>query len=277
KSQIDSALERARAALKQDDAGEINAARDALMQAFTAAGQQFYQAQQAEQAAAGATEGAAPAEEPAATTAGEDVVEADYGGAGGRWETPAAQECAAEAAYKVVAERPERLVASRRSRGVAGRRPATPRVFPAARLPPALRSRQGSSQAAPECVGPSHPTGTTPVQPLTCTKVSPHTRDLIGSHERLRQAARHRRCRCAPARRRRRRSAPDAAGARDRAGPGCAESPAGRAERRVRATRVRAVRRVHLDCRDRHAGRRPDPGGAHGAASAHGVAAPRAA
>src|SRR5690606_32650623 len=38
KSQIDSALERARAALKQDDAGEINAARDALMQAFTAAG-----------------------------------------------------------------------------------------------------------------------------------------------------------------------------------------------------------------------------------------------
>jgi molecular chaperone DnaK len=78
KSQIDSALERARAALKQDDAGEINAARDALMQAFTAAGQQFYQAQQAEQAAAGATEGAAPAEEPAATTADEDVVEADY-------------------------------------------------------------------------------------------------------------------------------------------------------------------------------------------------------
>ena len=78
KSQIDSALERARAALKQDDAGEINAARDALMQAFTAAGQQFYQAQQAEQAAAGATEGAAPAEEPAATTADDDVVEADY-------------------------------------------------------------------------------------------------------------------------------------------------------------------------------------------------------
>ncbi|HEU5210818.1 MAG TPA: molecular chaperone DnaK [Longimicrobiales bacterium] len=80
KSQIDSALERARAALKQDDAGEINSARDALMQAFTAAGQQFYQAQQAEQAASGQPEGAAT-EEPAASQqapADEDVVEADY-------------------------------------------------------------------------------------------------------------------------------------------------------------------------------------------------------
>ena len=79
KSQIDSALERARAALKQDDAGEINAARDALMQAFSAAGQQFYQAQQAEGAAAEQPEGGAPAGEPAAQgVPEEDVVEADY-------------------------------------------------------------------------------------------------------------------------------------------------------------------------------------------------------
>ncbi len=79
KGQIDSALERAKKALKQDDAGEINAARDALMQAFSAAGQQFYQAQQAEQEAA-APEGAAAPEEPAAAGAPgqEDVVEADY-------------------------------------------------------------------------------------------------------------------------------------------------------------------------------------------------------
>jgi len=79
KSQIDSALERARAALKQDDTGEINAARDALMQAFSAAGQQFYQAQQAEAAAAEQPDGGAPAGEPAAQAAPEeDVVEADY-------------------------------------------------------------------------------------------------------------------------------------------------------------------------------------------------------
>ncbi|MHB1169027.1 MAG: molecular chaperone DnaK [Longimicrobiales bacterium] len=81
KSQIDSALDRAKQALKQDDAGEINSARDALMQAFTAAGQQFYQAQQAEQAAAGQPEGGPTSDEPAAqqqAPADEDVVEADY-------------------------------------------------------------------------------------------------------------------------------------------------------------------------------------------------------
>jgi hypothetical protein len=50
------------------------------MQAFSAAGQQFYQAQAGEQAAAGAEAGteSAPADEPAGATAEEDVVEADY-------------------------------------------------------------------------------------------------------------------------------------------------------------------------------------------------------
>jgi molecular chaperone DnaK len=45
KAGVDAALERGRAALKQDDAGELNAARDQLMKAFSEAGQQFYQAQ----------------------------------------------------------------------------------------------------------------------------------------------------------------------------------------------------------------------------------------
>lgn len=86
KANVDSALERAKKALKQDDVAELNGARDALMQAFSAAGQQFYQAQAAEQAATGAEAGAEagaaagePTGEPGTKTAGEeDVVEADY-------------------------------------------------------------------------------------------------------------------------------------------------------------------------------------------------------
>lgn len=86
KTNVDAALERAKKALKQDDVTELQGARDALMQAFSAAGQQFYQSQAAEQAAAGAQPGAEagaaagePAGEPGTRTAGEeDVVEADY-------------------------------------------------------------------------------------------------------------------------------------------------------------------------------------------------------
>jgi hypothetical protein len=47
RSSVDAALERAKKALKQDDVGELNAAKEQLMQAFSAAGQQFYQAQAA--------------------------------------------------------------------------------------------------------------------------------------------------------------------------------------------------------------------------------------
>src|SRR5690606_20027841 len=85
KTAIDGALERAKAALKQDELSELNGAKDQLMQAFSAAGQQFYQSQ----AAAG--EGAAPdmggmGEQPdvettqagASKPADDDVVEADY-------------------------------------------------------------------------------------------------------------------------------------------------------------------------------------------------------
>ncbi len=81
KSRLESALERSRKALKQDDLGEITAAREELMQAFSAAGQAMYQAQAAQQQAS--TEGApgGGAEEPTAEASKpeqEDVVEADY-------------------------------------------------------------------------------------------------------------------------------------------------------------------------------------------------------
>jgi molecular chaperone DnaK len=80
RSQLDAAIERGKKALKQDDLAELQGARDQLMQAFSAAGQQFYQAQAGEQAAAGAETGpeGATAEEPAGATTDEDVVEADY-------------------------------------------------------------------------------------------------------------------------------------------------------------------------------------------------------
>jgi molecular chaperone DnaK len=84
KTKLDSALERGKKALKQDDINELNGAKDELMQSFSAAGQQFYQAQAAQQQQA--QPGAQPEEpmgEPAgagARTGGgqDDVVEADY-------------------------------------------------------------------------------------------------------------------------------------------------------------------------------------------------------
>jgi molecular chaperone DnaK len=77
KASLDAALERGKNALKQDDLAELNAAKEALMQAFSAAGQQMYQAQAAEQQAAQAETGSA--EQPAGAAAPEeDVVEADY-------------------------------------------------------------------------------------------------------------------------------------------------------------------------------------------------------
>jgi molecular chaperone DnaK len=76
RSGIDAALDRARKALKQDDLGELQAARDALMQAFSAAGQQFYQAAQAGQQQAAPDDSASPGAD--ARKAEEDVVEADY-------------------------------------------------------------------------------------------------------------------------------------------------------------------------------------------------------
>jgi molecular chaperone DnaK len=82
RGRLDSAVEKAKEALKGDDLPTLNSARDELVQAFSAAGQEMYQAQTAE--AGGAGEPAAGAEEAAEPAAGarpgadEDVVEADY-------------------------------------------------------------------------------------------------------------------------------------------------------------------------------------------------------
>ncbi len=80
RERLNAALEAAKEALKGDDMGRLTSARDELMQAFSAAGQEMYQAEAAESGAgaeAGAESGAA---EEAATAAAdeEDVVEADY-------------------------------------------------------------------------------------------------------------------------------------------------------------------------------------------------------
>ncbi|MBR9990514.1 MAG: Hsp70 family protein, partial [Gemmatimonadetes bacterium] len=84
KSSIDGALERARAALKQDELSELNGAKEQLMQAFSTAGQEFYQAQAA--SGAGAPDMGGMGEQPDVETtqdggskpADEDVVEADF-------------------------------------------------------------------------------------------------------------------------------------------------------------------------------------------------------
>jgi molecular chaperone DnaK len=84
KERIDAALSQAKEALKGDDLDTLNSARDELMQAFSAAGQEMYQAQAASAEAEGADapteEGTAEdAEEDAGSAASDDdVVEADY-------------------------------------------------------------------------------------------------------------------------------------------------------------------------------------------------------
>ena len=83
RERLDAAMERGKAALKGNDVPEINEARDELMQAFSAAGQEMYQAQAAESAAESGDDGESEDDEGAATdaeaTAGDDdVVEAEY-------------------------------------------------------------------------------------------------------------------------------------------------------------------------------------------------------
>ena len=81
RDRLKQATDRAKEALKGDDTGALNSARDELMQAFSAAGQEMYQSQA--QAAGGAP--GAGAEEPGGRQPGgppggeqEEVVEADY-------------------------------------------------------------------------------------------------------------------------------------------------------------------------------------------------------
>ena len=81
RGRLDAAVERGKTALKGDDTAEINEARDELMQAFSAAGQEMYQAQAAEAAADGDAAGDDGGEAGADDEVGEgeeDVVEADY-------------------------------------------------------------------------------------------------------------------------------------------------------------------------------------------------------
>ncbi|HUP51695.1 MAG TPA: molecular chaperone DnaK [Longimicrobiales bacterium] len=83
KERLSEAVEKAKETLKGDDLATLTAARDELMQAFSAAGQEMYQSQAAE-ASAEAEPASEGAEQPgagpdAASTEGEeDVVEADY-------------------------------------------------------------------------------------------------------------------------------------------------------------------------------------------------------
>ena len=75
------ATDAAKEALKGDDLDTINAARDELMQAFSAAGQEMYQAQAAEAEAESGAEAEAGVDDQTAEVAeeeDEDVVEADY-------------------------------------------------------------------------------------------------------------------------------------------------------------------------------------------------------
>ncbi|HZD03305.1 MAG TPA: Hsp70 family protein, partial [Longimicrobiales bacterium] len=84
RARLNEMVEKAKEALKGDDLAAINSARDQLMQAFSAAGQEMYQTSAQEEPQPGAE---AAAEEPAGAGAGggdgapseeEDVVEADY-------------------------------------------------------------------------------------------------------------------------------------------------------------------------------------------------------
>ncbi len=85
KTRLADATEAAKKALKGDDLDAINAARDELMQAFSAAGQEMYQSQAAESEGgdeAGTQSGfddqEAEIADEAETEAADDVVEADY-------------------------------------------------------------------------------------------------------------------------------------------------------------------------------------------------------
>jgi molecular chaperone DnaK len=76
KERIDSAIERARKALRGDDVNEIRAAQEELSKAYSEAGQAFYQQQAAPDGGAPADGGAPQGDSPAAKA--EDEVEADY-------------------------------------------------------------------------------------------------------------------------------------------------------------------------------------------------------
>jgi molecular chaperone DnaK len=82
KTKLDSAVERARKALRGDDMAEIRAAQEDLSKTFNEAGQSFYAQSQAAEGApsGGGTDNAAPSGDAGGNgaTPADDVVEADY-------------------------------------------------------------------------------------------------------------------------------------------------------------------------------------------------------
>ena len=83
RSRLDKALERGRNALKGESTAEINEARDELMQAFSAAGQEVYQAQAAEAATeneggGNSADGGGASEGSSGEPVDDDIVDADY-------------------------------------------------------------------------------------------------------------------------------------------------------------------------------------------------------
>jgi molecular chaperone DnaK len=80
KSKIDSAVERARKALRGDDMGEIRSAQEELTRVFSEAGQSFYQQQGAQPSSGGDASGGngAAGAQGATGAKQDDVVEADY-------------------------------------------------------------------------------------------------------------------------------------------------------------------------------------------------------
>ncbi|MCY3808139.1 MAG: molecular chaperone DnaK [Gemmatimonadetes bacterium] len=83
RGRLDKALERGRNALKGESTAEINEARDELMQAFSAAGQEVYQAQAAEAATetdggGNSADGGEASEDGSGEPVEDDIVDADY-------------------------------------------------------------------------------------------------------------------------------------------------------------------------------------------------------
>jgi molecular chaperone DnaK len=80
KTKLESAVERARKALRGDDMNEIRAAQEELNRTFSEAGQSFYAQSQASTPPGGEAPPTGEAGQPGATGAkpDEDVVEADY-------------------------------------------------------------------------------------------------------------------------------------------------------------------------------------------------------
>jgi molecular chaperone DnaK len=82
KTRLDSAVERARKALRGDDMNEIKAAQEELNRAFSEAGQSFYAQSQASSGGGPTGGGATPPQgepgQPVGARPNEDVVEADY-------------------------------------------------------------------------------------------------------------------------------------------------------------------------------------------------------